>query len=254
MAGRSKKPPGGVVETMKEEAAVKKLLTLLLALALGAVLTACGGQGPDRNGPANGENNFVPPQDTAEPAAPGGEEPPEAAGTVWRSDDGTLTGALKDAAPGADLCLLITRSGEEEPLELMLPTLAKSVESVSFPQEDRAVVVSHVNPSLELYQLFDLENGEALEEYWGCGFLLYEDVLYYVQSPQQFSGVRGQDRILTSNGDLLYESGENRMIDAELSIDGGILTFYERDLEAGETVQRTCSVTDVLRSGDVSYY
>ncbi len=34
------------------------------------------------------------------------------AGTVWRSDDGTLSGALKDTAPDGDLCLLIPRSGD----------------------------------------------------------------------------------------------------------------------------------------------
>ena len=232
---------------------------VLICAALALILAACGGQNLEQNIARDVQQNIA--QDVERDAPDAAEdapaEPPEEAGAVWRSDDGKLSGTLKDAASSEDLCLLITRSGEGgqgEPLELKLPTLVKSVESVSFPQEDRAVVISHVNPSLELYQVYDLETEDAVEEYWGCGFLLYEDVLYYVQAPQHFSGVRGNDRILTSHGDLLYESGENVTIDAELSIDGDTVTFYERDLASGETVCKTCSASGALRSGDVSYY
>ncbi len=85
---------------------MERILSLLLTL------TACGGQNLDRNGPANGENTPAPLQDAAESAAPDVAEPAKEAGTMWRSDDGTLSGALKDTAPDGDLCLLITRSGD----------------------------------------------------------------------------------------------------------------------------------------------
>ncbi len=91
---------------------MERILSLLLSFSLLLSLTACGGQNLGRNGPANGENAPAPLQDAAEPTAPDVAEPAKEAGTVWRSDDGTLSGALKDTAPDGDLCLLITRSGD----------------------------------------------------------------------------------------------------------------------------------------------
>lgn len=182
--------------------------------------------------------------------------PPEAQ-KIWWSADGTLCGAAAEEAQSGNLQVVVTRSDRStrtEALALELPTLAKSVEEVRFPAEDQAVVISHINPSLNLYQIFDLETGEPVEEYWGCGFVSDGDILYYVQAPQHFSGLRGSNRILTSAGDLLYESGENAMISSELTIAGDTITFYEKDLLAGETVQRSCSASAALRTGDVSYY
>ncbi len=91
---------------------MKRILSLLLSFSLLLSLAACGGQNLGQNNPANGENAPAPLQDAAEPTAPDVAEPAKEAGTVWRSDDGTLSGALKDTAPDGDLCLLITRSGD----------------------------------------------------------------------------------------------------------------------------------------------
>lgn len=121
--------------------------------------------------------------------------------------------------------------------------------------EDTLVTVGNVNPSLQLYQVFDINTGELLHQYCGYGFIEAGDDVLYVQAPRHFSENNGKVRILCSSGDMLYESGENRIVRGELKLDGNILTFEEMDSTTGEIFIKTIDITKPLaREKSMSYY
>ena len=91
--------------------------------------------------------------------------------------------------------------------------------------DDTLVTIGQVNPSLQVYQKFNLTTQELITELYGYGFTEAEGDVIYVQAPQHFSGISGLNRIFRNNGTAFYESGENVIIQGDLQLDGNIHAF-----------------------------
>ncbi|MFV0241047.1 MAG: 3D domain-containing protein [Lacrimispora sphenoides] len=133
--------------------------------------------------------------------------------------------------------------------------LASAVTNVDNMQiaDDTLVTIGHVNPSTQIYQEFDIDTQELTKQYCGYGFTNTDKGLFYVEAPQQFSGVIGLNRIIDGDGNVLYESGENVCIRGDLELDGATLSFTEFNMESDETNAQTVSITARLDSVS-SYY
>lgn len=148
----------------------------------------------------------------------------------------------------------VATAGSSTSKDFPLSCHVLSVDDIQL-NEDTLVTVGNVNPSLQLYQVFDINTGELLHQYCGYGFIKNGDDIFYVQAPCHFSENNGHARILCSNGDMLYESGENRTVRGNLNLDGNILTFEEMDNTTGEIVIKSVDITEPLdNEGFESYY
>ena len=114
-----------------------------------------------------------------------------------------------------------------------------SVDSINI-NNDILSVTGYVNPSLRVYQRFDIKNQELIDEYYGYLFAETDDGIYYVQAPPHFSGQRGGSRILNEKGDVLYEAAEETTI-SELSVSGNELVFSEIDSNTGDVIEKSIS-------------
>jgi len=184
---------------------------------------------------------------------------------VWYSEDGKLLGfESKTSSPGKIMVLIsptnkidasITGAADQKNIVLSLSPFASSLLDIKFINQHTVGIEGHINPSTNVYQLFDLNTGEVLQQFYGCGFVHYGDIIYYVQAPPHFGGIKGYNRILTSKGELLYESAENVIIDSDLEIKGDSLSFTERENGTDNPVLKTIKIGEVLHhEGSVSYY
>ena len=148
----------------------------------------------------------------------------------------------------------VASAGASTRKDFPLSSLVLSVDDIQLNAET-LVTIGNVNPSLQLYQEFDISTGELLHQYCGYGFIKAGDCILYVQAPRHFSEKSGNVRILCSNGSMLYESGEDCIVRGNLQLDGNILTFEEQDNETGEIFIKTVSITEpMVTDGSVSYY
>jgi len=139
-------------------------------------------------------------------------------------------------------------------VQIPLSTLILSVEELRL-DGDRLIAIGNVNPSLQVYQEFDIKTQELIHEYYGYGFVTAGEDIIFVQAPQHFSEISGHDRVVNSNGCMLYESGEDEIIRGNLKIEENMLTFEEENLITGEITERTLDVNGpVAAKNFVSYY
>ena len=132
------------------------------------------------------------------------------------------------------------KANDSEPIKFELSQSALSVDDMNI-NSDILAVTGHINPSLQIYQRFDIPNQKLLSEYYGYGFIETEYGLFYVQAPQHFSGESGHCRILNEDGRVLYESPDNVTI-RDLRVSGDSLFFDELDLDTGNMSEKNISV------------
>lgn len=132
------------------------------------------------------------------------------------------------------------KANDSEPIKFELSQSALSVDDMNI-NSDILAVTGHINPSLQIYQRFDIPNQKLLSEYYGYGFIETEYGLFYVQAPQHFSGKSGHCRILNEDGRVLYESPDNVTI-RDLRVSGDSLFFDELDLDTGNMSEKNISV------------
>lgn len=132
--------------------------------------------------------------------------------------------------------------------------MALSVENINFLDEGKVAVKGHINPSTNVYQIFDLQTGKVLEEYYGYGFTYTDGIVYYVQAPQHFGDTTGYNRILSSDGRLIYESEAQALISPDLKVSDDVVTFYEKNSVVDEWNENICSVASMLRTSEDIYY
>lgn len=139
-----------------------------------------------------------------------------------------------------------------------LPLCVRNIENVSFLNDDLIAIEGHVNPNLNTYDVFDIETMEPIKTFYGYGFTVVNNTLYYVQAPQHFSGVRGYNRILSSDGFLIYKSAENVII-SDINVVGNTISFKEISIVEGFESVKQCSCNPSIASitsakGDIYYY
>lgn len=139
-------------------------------------------------------------------------------------------------------------------VDIPLSTLILSIEELRL-DGDKLIAIGNVNPSLQVYQEFDVETQELVHEYYGYGFVKSGETVIFVQAPQHFSDISGHNMIVNSNGCLLYESGEDETIRGNLKIEGNVLSFEEMNSNTGEIAAKTLSIDGpVLAKSFISYY
>lgn len=180
--------------------------------------------------------------------------------SIWYSDDKTMYGFASSKSSSGKIDVVISTADKNESsvdneVVLTLSDLALSLEDIKFIDENTVGIEGHVNPSTNVYQIFDLQTGKVLQEYYGYGFTYSGDTLYYVQAPQHFSGIKGYNRILTSDGNMLYESAENVTIASNLEIREGSIVFYEKDNQLNVQTMKSHSTTNIIKTkNNINYY
>lgn len=146
-----------------------------------------------------------------------------------------------------------TARSTSETTDFALNRLALSVDEMSL-SDDNLIVIGHINPSLDVYQKFDVSTKELVEEYYGYDFIEDGERIFFVQAPQHFSGLSGHNRIMDSNGNMFYESGDGVII-GNTHLDGTILSFDEMDISTNEVRRQSIdiSIAPVL-TPEIGYY
>lgn len=189
-------------------------------------------------------------------------EAEEAVQTDWVSVDGDLrvfvaSTDYSDTNSSVEVKVAKTTGNNDVLATLRLSTFSLSLVDVTFIDETHVGIESHINPSTNVYEIFDLNTGLVTDTYYGYGFTHYNDTVYYIQAPQHFSGVRGNNRILTSDGQLIYESDAGVTIDANLTVKNGGVYFAEINNEMNGKEMRTVNLSENVsktRSGSIYYY
>lgn len=115
------------------------------------------------------------------------------------------------------------------------------------------VTIGRVNPSLQIYQEFDLDTEEVLREYYGYGFIETSEGVFYIQAPQHFSGVNGRCRIMNAAGDVIYESSDDVVINNSLVYNDGVISFTEYNEEKDQYINKSICTNNRL-SVSMNYY
>jgi len=95
--------------------------------------------------------------------------------------------------------------------------------------ENAIAVTGYINPSLEMLEIFCLENGKLISQRTGIGFTFDDNgILHYIQvAHPHFSHYRGNDRIVNEFGDILYKSDSSVSIMGKLIINEHTIEFFE---------------------------
>ena len=145
-----------------------------------------------------------------------------------------------------------TKSVDPEPISFSLARPVLNVDNMELTN-NTLVTIGRVNPSLQVYQEFDLDTQEVLREYYGFGFTETPAGMFYIQAPQHFSGANGKYRIMNAAGDVLYESPVNIVINNSLVYNNGVLTFTEYNTVTNEYIENTVSINNRI-SVSMNYY
>jgi hypothetical protein len=123
---------------------------------------------------------------------------------------------------------------EGKSTSLLLNMHAKNIKRIEFLPGNQVEVVCGINPSWESCEIFDIDTGDLIEEYYGCGFTRLEDgqMIYVVPKPHFGPGDRGNNKIVDQSGNILYESEAGMMIQGKLSVVDGCLSFEEIDVNS----------------------
>ena len=114
--------------------------------------------------------------------------------------------------------------------------------------------IGNVNPSMQIYQKFDIETGALINTLYGYGFIDMDDKIAFVQAPQHFSGVVGFNKIVDSEGNVYYESPENVVILSDLSYNDGRFVFTEMDVLSNEIERKNIDINVGLNVERELYY
>lgn len=145
-----------------------------------------------------------------------------------------------------------TRSVGNEPINFSLARPVLNVDNMELTN-NTLVTVGRVNPSLQIYQEFDLDTKEVLHEYYGYVFTETPAGMFYIQAPQHFSGANGKYRIMNATGDVLYESLDNIVINNSLVYNSGVLSFTEYNTETNEYTENTVPINNRI-AVSTNYY
>jgi 3D (Asp-Asp-Asp) domain-containing protein len=123
---------------------------------------------------------------------------------------------------------------EGTPIKVHLNLQVKSVKRMKFLPDNRLEVISKINPTWESCEIFDIDTGDLVEIYYGCGFTRFEDgrMIYVVPKPHFGPGDRGNNKIVDQDGNILYESEAGVMIRGKLSLVDDCLNFEEIDVNS----------------------
>ena len=181
--------------------------------------------------------------------------------TVWNSENEELCAfvSIKDytnSESRIEVTVAETTETNNAISRLSLSTFALNLIDVTFINDSLIGIESYINPSTNVYEIFDLNTGTVVDVYYGHGFTHYGDTIYYIQSPQHFSGIRGKNRILTSTGILVYESDADVTISATLDIKNDNIYFMENNSANGEKEMRNIKICNNIMQpkGEEVYY
>lgn len=146
-----------------------------------------------------------------------------------------------------------TQDAKDSALSFSLARPVLSVDELKLTDHS-VVAIGQINPSLQIYQEFDLQTGDILQEYYGYGFAETPEGVFYIQAPQHFSGVSGRCRILNASGDVLYESDDDVLIRGSLVYKNGTLVFTEYNINSSEYIERTVSTSNRFSLSTGYYY
>ncbi len=103
----------------------------------------------------------------------------------------------------------------------------------------RIAYYGHMNPSLDIYAIYNASNGELIDKYYGFGFGWDESKshIFYVQSQPHFSNITGKDKVMMDN-EAIYASDSNTDILGSLSVSpkGDKLAFFEETTNSGKRI------------------
>jgi hypothetical protein len=101
---------------------------------------------------------------------------------------------------------------------------------------NRFALSAHINPSLDVYVIINIEKGLIEAEYYGVGFTWdkNKNKLYYVQTTPYFSPDMVSDKITDNLGNIYYETEKNeRMTDVlTISEDENKIAFFVNELNS----------------------
>lgn len=189
-------------------------------------------------------------------------EQAEGVQNIWYSEEGNLCALVSNrdySNPDGRIQITVLDAEEKNNVlaQLSLSQFALDVVDVTFIDETHIGIESHINPSTNVYEIFDLNTETVDEVYYGYGFTHYDDIIYYVQAPQHFSGISGYNRIITSTGNLVYESPADVTINDDLSVRNASIYFTESDSQSGEKEMQSIGLSNFIPqsvNGNIYYY
>lgn len=125
--------------------------------------------------------------------------------------------------------------------------------NVEFLNNNKIAVTGNINPSLQAYEIFDINTGELIESFYGYGFTNSDDgsLYYVVPQPHFHDGDKGYNKIVNDKGDILYESESSMVIRSNMSVKNDNLYFEEinvNDLNDDNTQYRGYINNSILKN------
>lgn len=152
------------------------------------------------------------------------------------SPNGTMQAYLRLNDPNEtifdDVIVVNKETGKARVLSLE-NVLYTTVLSIEWLNDDMIAFKGHVNPSLDVYIVFNPETGERLRENDGVGFTWDTELshVYYSLPQPHFSNVRGKDKIIEDAETEIYESDADAIIMGGPALsDTGKMFFFERNI------------------------
>ncbi|SCY37645.1 hypothetical protein [Alkaliphilus peptidifermentans] len=105
-----------------------------------------------------------------------------------------------------------------------------TVLGVQWLNSDLIAFTGHVNPSLEVYVVFDAGTGDRIRKHDGVGFVWDKEMhhVYYSLPQPFFSEVRGNDKIMEDDDTVLYETDSDVLIIGGPALsESGEMYFFE---------------------------
>lgn len=112
--------------------------------------------------------------------------------------------------------------------------------NVQWVSDKQVAITGHRNPSLNTYEVYDINSLKLANKYYGIGFTwnkLKTHLYYTIPAPHFTSGDRGKNKIVNELGDILYESASDTIIlgGPSFSDTEGKVAFFERELSTHDT-------------------
>lgn len=112
---------------------------------------------------------------------------------------------------------------------------ANSYMDIEWITDSKIGAVGHRNPTLNTYEIFDLNEMKYIKSYLGIGFEWdkTKNQIFYTRQMPIFSGIRGNSKIMTDDETILFETDDKTVISGGPSISNNNdkIAFFETDLE-----------------------
>jgi hypothetical protein len=142
--------------------------------------------------------------------------------------------------------VLIKRQDRFEGLIALEDIFYTNIENTEWLDNTRYAVHGHVNPSLEVYILIDVQKREIIGKYYGIGFTWNKnkDRLYYIEGSPHYGG-QVLSKIINNEGHIYFETqqGESILDKLAVSDDEQTFAFYIDDLK-GESRKLIVTIID----------